>query len=417
MHCQGFRNSPGFWKDFPVRALILAAGRGSGLYPFTETRPKAMVPVAGEVLLEGTLEKLRAAGVSDVVMVIGHCGEMIRNRFGQGARGITIQYVQQDEPAGIGDAIHRARSFFQKEEVFLLVYADVFTIGNIFRSAIQTFGSFNEPVAAICHTPQAQYFGTVYLDADMRISRLVEKPTSREMGNYVLAGVFVMPHRLFDLLEKKNMEESLKEIIGGEGIRSAIWEEPWIDAHHPWDLLRANRMVMETWRKAVVDGSVQLRGAVQFRGPVRIEAGVVIESGASIFGPCHIGKESFIGNGVLVRPYTAVGANAMIGFGVELKNCILHDGVKVGRLSFIGDSVIGEGVEFGSGSMTVNFNMDRSNVRLPLKKGSVDSGLAKLGAFVGDGARIGASNTLAPGTVIAGGETVPNYHTHPHGGA
>jgi bifunctional UDP-N-acetylglucosamine pyrophosphorylase/glucosamine-1-phosphate N-acetyltransferase len=150
---------------------------------------------------------------------------------------------------------------------------------------------------------------------------------------------------------------------------------------------------------------------------VRIEAGVVIESGASIFGPCYIGKESFIGNGVLVRPYTAIGANTMIGFGVELKNCILHDGVKVGRLSFIGDSVIGEGVEFGSGSMTVNFNMDRSNVQLPIEKGFVDSGLTKLGAFVGDGARIGSSNTLAPGTVIARGETVPNYHTHPRGGA
>ncbi|MBI4251472.1 MAG: NTP transferase domain-containing protein, partial [Candidatus Tectomicrobia bacterium] len=60
-----------------MRALILAAGRGAGLYPFTETRPKAMLPVAGEMLLEAALPKLRAAGVSDVVMVVGHCNQRI----------------------------------------------------------------------------------------------------------------------------------------------------------------------------------------------------------------------------------------------------------------------------------------------------------------------------------------------------
>ena len=60
-----------------MRALVLAAGRGTGLYPFTDTRPKAMLPVAGEKLLESALRKLRAAGVTDVVMVVGHCCENI----------------------------------------------------------------------------------------------------------------------------------------------------------------------------------------------------------------------------------------------------------------------------------------------------------------------------------------------------
>lgn len=399
-----------------MRALILAAGRGAGLYPFTETRPKAMLPVAGEMLLEAALPKLRAAGVSDVVMVVGHCNQRIIQHFGQGASyGMTIQYVHQKEPTGIRDAIRLARGNFHTGETFLLVYADVLTPGNIYRHVTQTFGSFNQPVAAICHTPQAQDFGTVYLGSDMRITRLVEKPTEREMGNYVLAGVFVMPYRLFDLLETKEMDISLNELIATDGLRSAIWEDPWLDPKHPWDLLRGNRMVMETWREAVVDGSVQLRGAVQFRGPVRIEAGVVIESGASIFGPCFIGGGSFLGNGVLVRPYTAIGAGAMIGFGVELKNCVLLGGVHVGRLSFIGDSVIGEGVRVGSGTMTLNQSQGGPTVRVRMNGGSIDSGMTKLGSFVGDGARIGASNTLAAGTLISPQEVIPNHYTYPRG--
>ncbi|MEE9275063.1 MAG: bifunctional sugar-1-phosphate nucleotidylyltransferase/acetyltransferase [bacterium] len=399
-----------------MRALILAAGRGAGLHPFTDTRPKAMLPVAGEMLLENALKKMRAAGVSDVVMVVGHCSEKIVGHFAQGGgQGVTIQYVRQDERKGIGDAIRRARDHFQPGEVFLLVYADVLASGNIYRHVMQTFGSFNQSVAAICHTPRAQNFGTVYLDADMRINRLVEKPSEREMGNYVLSGVFVMPYRIFDLLEERDMAQALSEIIASEGLRSAIWEEPWLDAQHPWDLLAGNRMVMDTWREALVDGSVQLRGAVQFRGPVHIEADVVIEAGASVFGPCFIGRGSFIGNGVLIRPYTSIGAENMIGFGVELKNCTLLDGVKVGRLSFVGDSVVGEGVDIGSGSVTINHMQDRSPILLRIRDREVESGLEKLGSFIGDGARIGASNTLAAGTVIAPGGLVPHHHTYPLG--
>ena len=156
------------------------------------------------------------------------------------------------------------------------------------------------------------------------------------------------------------MDEALNELCAGEGLRSSIWEEPWLDAQHPWDLLKGNRMVMDTWSEARVDGSVRLRGAVQFRGPVVIEKNVVIESGASIFGPCFIGENTFLGNGVLVRPYTAIGANATIGFGVELKNCILFNGVRVGRLSFVGDSVVGEDAVVGSGTLTLIQNLDQA---------------------------------------------------------
>ncbi len=410
----GFSDPP---KELSVRALVLAAGRGTGLYPFTDTRPKAMLPVAGEKLLDSALEKLRAAGVTDVVMVVGHCADKIINYFSGGAaHGMTIQYVRQNDPTDIRDAIRRSRDHFQPGEGFLLVYADVLTSGNIYRHVIQTFGSFNQPVAAICHTPQAQNFGTVYIDADMRITRLVEKPSQKEVGNYVLAGVFVMPYKLFDLLEGQEMVESFNEIISSTGLRSAIWEEPWLDAQRPWDLLKGNQMVMRTWTGARVSGTVQLRGAVQFRGPVWIESEVVIESGASIFGPCFIGKGSFLGNGVLVRPNTSIGAGCTIGFGVELKNCVLLDKVQVGRLSYIGDSVVGEGAYIGSGTLTVNHNLDRTEIVLPLKDGMVNSGSDKLGAFVGDGAHVGASNTLAAGAVIAPDQVVPHRYTYPGGG-
>ncbi len=399
-----------------MRALILAAGRGAGLYPFTNTRPKAMLPMAGEMLLHSTLRKIRAAGVSDLVVVVGHRSDMIISEIGQGSRyGMTIQYIRQEESTGIRDAISLAKGHFLEDESFLLVYADVLASENMYRQVVQTFGSFQQPVAAICHTPHAQNYGTVYLGNDMQIERLVEKPVEREVGNYVLAGVFVMPCRLFDLLETLDMDEALNRLCARGGLRSSIWEEPWLDAQHPWDLLKGNRMIMDTWSEARVDGSVMLRGAVQFRGPVVIEKNVVIESGVSIFGPCFIGENTFLGNGVLVRPYTAIGANATIGFGVELKNCILFNGVRVGRLSFVGDSVVGEGAVVGSGTMTLTQNLDRSPNMVRMPEGEVESGLEKVGSFLGDGAQVGASNTLASGTVVPPGKVIPHHYTYPRG--
>lgn len=397
-----------------MRALVLAAGRGSGLYPFTDTRPKSMLPVAGEVLLRSTVEKVRAAGVSDLVFVVGHRAERIIDEFGQGTSlGVSIRYVRQSEPAGIRDAVRLARECFREDESFLLAYADVLASADMYRQVVQMSGASGQPVAAICHTPDAQNYGTVYLGEDMLIERLVEKPAAREVGNYVLAGAFVVPYRLFDLLERLEMDEALNALCAEEGLRSSIQEDTWLDARRPWDLLKGNRMVMDGWTEARVDGSAQLRGAAQIRGPVRMERNVVVESGTSIFGPCFIGENAFLGNGVLVRPYASVGANAVIGFGVELKNCILLNGVRVGRMSFVSDSVVGENAVVGSGTMTLIQNEDQSPVSVRMLEGAVDSGLDKVGSFLGDGARIGAANTLAPGAVVPPGEVIPHNRTWP----
>jgi NDP-sugar pyrophosphorylase family protein len=128
-------------------------------------------------------------------------------------------------------------------------------------------------------------------------------------------------------------------------------------------------------------------------------------------GPCYIGRNCYVGNNVLVRSYSSLGAGSMIGYGVELKNCVLFGNSKVGRLSFVGDSVIGENVDIGSGTMTINENMDRTPVVVDVRSEPVDSGLTKLGAFMGDDVKIGAGNTLAAGTVVAAGTSVAHHAT------
>ncbi|MED5578526.1 MAG: sugar phosphate nucleotidyltransferase [Nitrospinota bacterium] len=397
-----------------MKALILSAFGGENLYPFTSSRPKVLLPIANTNFLESAIGKIKDIGIKEVVVVIGRFGEQIVDHFGTGERmGLTIQYVRQDEPTGIRDAILMTKSLFQ-DEFFMLVYPDSCSSGNVFENVFGIFSSSGKPVAAITHTNRAEDFGTVFLNTDLSIRRVVEKPSKKEIANYVLSGAFILPKSFFELLSEMEIDESLNSLVADSGLASAIWEQGWLDPQWPWELLNVNKMLMDAWNVANVDTSVQLRGSIQFRGPVVIESNVIIEDGTSIFGPCFIGKDSYVGNGVLIRPYTSIGPSSVIGFGVELKNCILMGNSRVGRLSFIGDSVVGEKTEFGSGTMTLNQAEDEF-VKVLMPSGLEDTGLEKLGSLIGDGCKIGASNTFAPGSILPAESSVSPFITFPSG--
>jgi len=396
-----------------MKALVLTGGAGRHLVPFSVSRPKTMTVVAGGSLMRRTLTHLREVGVTDVTVVLGQNGDKVRATFNDGQdMGLSLAYVEQDRPRGIADAILAARRRFNPGEYFILAYGDVVTSANPFHQALQSFNSFKAPIAGVCLPgPPTGRYGNVYLSGT-RITKIVEKPAISGLGNYVLAGLFVLPSETFSLLERwGDMEQVFSALIESPSLNASIWEEGWIDVEYPWDVLAANRMVMDTWEQAEISRNAVVEGNVTFSGPVRVEAGSILKSGAVLAGPCYIGRNCYVGNNVLVRSYSSLGPGSMIGYGVELKNCVLFGNSKVGRLSFVGDSVIGENVDIGSGTMTINENLDQSNVSVDVLGEPVDSGLAKLGAFIGDDVKIGAGNTLAAGTVLTPGTSWPHHAT------
>ena len=128
---------------------------------------------------------------------------------------------------------------------------------------------------------------------------------------------------------------------------------------------------------------------MHLEGAVRIGQNVTVESGTVLKGPCYIEENSYIGNNSLIRNFSAIGPNSTVGYGSELKNCVLFGGNDIGRLSFVGDSVLGENASTGSGLTTVNHTADYSPVICKTDHGAVETGLIKLGAFVGDHVKIG----------------------------
>ena len=393
-----------------MKAFILAAGKGTNLNPFSATRPIPMISVGGRTIFENTLDLLRKSGINDVFVVVGHQKEKLIERIADHTNnGQNLHFIEQKKNGGIGDAVMQLKSKVSPGEYFLLIYGDTITAENIISKTQQSFHSFKCPVASICLPTSNEMFGNVFLNAHMKITQIIEKPKKNDLGNYVLSGVFILPGSFFDVLAKNqnSMEKALKKMVADDSLMASMWEDEWLDIVYPWEIITANRMIMDSWQQSSIAKSAVLEANVTIQGVVRIEEDVVIKAGAVLEGPCSIGKGTYVGNNSLIRSYTSLGSQCSVGYGVELKNCIIHDQSKIGRLSFIGDSVLGENVDFGAGSMTVNRGLDWKPIVVRNGAKSLNTGRIKMGAFVGDNAVIGAGNTLPPGIVVSAGKILP----------
>jgi len=373
-----------------------------------------MVLLCGKPLLAHTLAMLRKTGITDATIVVGHHSEQIREYFGRGVDlGMNIEYVHQVEQRGIGDAILKAREKFAGLDYFMLFYADTVVSSNIFSTCLTSFSQFKKSTAVVCLAPSTERYGNVYLDEEARITRIVEKPKGYQMGNYVLAGTFVLASEFFDMVEaaEGNLEAAFNLLSKEKGLYATIWEDEWIDMNFPWDVLESNRILMSKWQSASVSRLARIEPNISFTGPVFIDDYAEVKSGVILRGPCYIGKHCFIGDHCLIREFTSLGERTTVGYGVELKNCVLFGKTRIGRLSFVGDSVIGQNVIIGSGTMTVNESLDDETIKVKVGEQTLDSGLPKIGAFVGDNVIIGASNTLLPGTSVAPGRRIPHHGT------
>ena len=128
--------------------------------------------------------------------------------------------------------------------------------------------------------------------------------------------------------------------------------------------------------------------------------GTVIEAGALIRGPVWIGRNCHIGHGATLRGNVIVGDGCIVGHATELKNAVLFNGCEVPHFNYVDDSVLGHRVHLGAGVMLSNYRLIRGNVNVRTASGTLDSGLAKFGALIGDRTEIGCNAVLNPGAVI-----------------
>ena len=162
---------------------------------------------------------------------------------------------------------------------------------------------------------------------------------------------------------------------------------------YPWELL----LQIKDYIYRVFEEKPE--GYTFFSENVLVGENVKIYPTATIEGPAIIGSGSEIRPGAFIRGSVITGERCVIGNSSELKNCILLDGVQVPHYNYVGDSVLGNRAHLGAGSICSNLKSDGKNVIIHADT-EYETGLRKVGAFLGDGADVGCGCVLNPGTVI-----------------
>ena len=121
---------------------------------------------------------------------------------------------------------------------------------------------------------------------------------------------------------------------------------------------------------------------------------------ASITGPAIIGREAEVRHCAFIRGKAIVGEGAVVGNSTELKNAVLFNKVQVPHYNYVGDSILGFKAHMGAGAITSNVKSDKKLITIKGPDCNIDTGIKKIGAFLGDNVEVGCGSVLNPGTIV-----------------
>jgi glucose-1-phosphate thymidylyltransferase len=330
----------------PLKGLILSGGKGTRLRPITHTSAKQLVPVANKPVLFYGIESLGAAGIEEIGIIIApETGGEIREAAGDGsAFGVTITYIEQDEPAGLAHAVLTAEPFLG-DSPFVMYLGD-----NLLRDGIidlvEAFRA-QEPDALILLTPvpDPEHYGVAELDGD-QVKRLVEKPKEPK-SDLALVGVYMFTpaiHEAARAIEPSwrnelEITDAIQHLIdSGLRVDPHIVRGWWKDTGQVQDMLDANRLILDDVEERIEGELIDSRT----EGRVVIEKGARLEN-STVRGPAVIGAGAHLVN-AYIGPYSAVGENVTIE-GAELEYSIVLAGSSIRNLDGrIEASLIGRNV-------------------------------------------------------------------------
>ncbi|MEF8835702.1 MAG: bifunctional sugar-1-phosphate nucleotidylyltransferase/acetyltransferase [Candidatus Thermoplasmatota archaeon] len=381
-----------------MKAVILAAGEGTRLRPFTATEPKVMIPVANKPILEYVVEAIVENGIRDIVMVVGYKRQKIMSYFGNGDDfGANIEYVvQKNQPptGGTAHALYQTKNNIDEE--FILFPGDNLISEDTVSDLLENMEDYT---ILITRSETPSKYGVVTLKSGGEtVERLVEKP-EKSPSHLISTGIYSFQPDIFDHIEEVmgegnyDIPSAIEKIMEKNEIKAIKTQGDWIDAVYPWDLLHVNRAALKDTNKkynGLIGENVLIKGNVKIGRGTRIRGGTFIE------GPTIIGEGCDIGPNVCITSCSSIGDNTKIGPLTSIENSLLMDGVAIGANSSVVNSVIGDGVKIKNNFST--FSAD--------EKIETDGTLHKvkdMGAMIAEDTKISSGVTIEAGVIVGKG--------------
>ncbi len=171
----------------------------------------------------------------------------------------------------------------------------------------------------------------------------------------------------------------------------------------PWLILNDLGNYLKQLSLGIIEGQISSSAYLINPESIYIGKGSVVEPGAYIQGPCWIGNECVVRHGAYIRGNLLAGDHCVIGHDTEVKNAIFLPGAHAAHFAYVGDTILGRGVNLGAGVKCANFKLDKKPVIVQIENIPIETQMRKLGAIVGDYSQIGCNSVLNPGTLIGKG--------------
>ncbi len=252
--------------DNRLMGVILAAGKGRRIYPFSEKWPKSLLPVCNMSILEFQITMMKKIGIRKVLVVIGHYGFEIVNALGNGSSmGVDIHYVDQKESLGIAHALGQLEHNIDRP--FVLFLGDIYFIADDLLPMIEIFAreEVHAVLATKVETSQEEIkrnFAVIENEGGW-VTRVIEKPRYI-VNNLKGCGLYVFDLHIFDairrtprtaLRDEYEITEAIQVLINdGFGVRTANVITDDINITFPHDLLRANLVELKRQGKQRIIG-------------------------------------------------------------------------------------------------------------------------------------------------------------------
>ncbi len=392
-----------------IKAVLLAAGESSRFWPLNEapsgkTRHKSTIKIAGKPIILWTILSLMKAGIKDFVVVQSPSGD-VEKALESYDVDATIDFVVQEKPAGMGDAVEKARELV--DDYFLVLNPNHADAHHFVKSMLDVWKRKKPDTVVVGRKTEAPWnYGVFVLGEDGKPVGLVEKPEKgKEPSNIRIMGIYLLSSKFFDYHKKVSKhhysyEEALDAMLKKESAELMIMERETTTLKFPWHVLDFARSVLDEWfRDGWISDDASISERAVIEGNVMVESGAKIMENAVIKGPAYIGRNAVVGTNALVRDYTVLEEDVVVGANAEVTRSAFLDGVHV-HSGFFGDTVLAEEVKVGAGTIFANVRLDRKNIMAEVKGKKIDTGRRKLGGIVGVNTKIGINCSIMPGKMV-----------------
>lgn len=239
-----------------MKAVVVAAGRGNRLRPLTDNMPKALIPIQGVRLMDYILRGLSECGVGEVLLVVRHLGNMIREVYGDSAFGMDLRYADQGEESGTGAALLAAEG--KIDEPFMLLWGDILTDPANYRRILVKYADHPCDLLSMLNRMDDPAAGASVETEGDRIVHIEEKPApGKAKSNWNQAGLFVCSSAVFEAVRECGLSPRgeieftagvQKLIEKGKDVRWVALEGFWSDVGTPeaLDRLQTTELGLQT---------------------------------------------------------------------------------------------------------------------------------------------------------------------------